>query len=52
VLDFKPIVAAIRDVKFKGWLVVELDRYVPPPGGPIESARINKAALEQLGFKV
>jgi inosose dehydratase len=52
VLDFKPIVAAIRDVKFEGWLVVELDRYVPPPGGPIESARINKAALEQLGFKV
>ena len=52
ILDFKPIVAAIRDVKFTGWLVVELDRYIPPPGGPIESARINKAALEQLGFKV
>jgi len=52
VMDFKPIVAAIRDVHFKGWIVVELDRYVPAPGGPIESARINKAALEKLGFKV
>lgn len=52
VLDFQPIMAAIRDVKFKGWMIVELDRYVPPPGGPAESARINKAALEKLGFSI
>jgi inosose dehydratase len=52
VLDFKPITAAIREVHFQGWVVVELDRYVPAPGGPMESARINKTALEQLGFRV
>lgn len=51
-LNFAPIMAAIRDVHFRGWIVVELDRYVPAPGGPIASARINKAALEKLGFKV
>jgi inosose dehydratase len=52
VLDFQPIIQAIRDVKFKGWMVVELDRYTPPPGGPTEAARTNKAALEKLGFRI
>ena len=52
VVDFPSIMAAIRDVNFKGWVIVELDRYLPPPGGPTESARINKAALEKLGFNI
>jgi hypothetical protein len=30
---------------------VKLDRY-EPPGGPEESARINKEALRQLGFNI
>jgi hypothetical protein len=35
-----------------GSLIVELDSYESPAGGPAESARINKAALESLGFKI
>jgi hypothetical protein len=33
-------------------VIVELDRFEPPPGGPAESARINKDALRSLGFKI
>jgi inosose dehydratase len=52
VVNFPAIVAALRDVQFRGWAVVEFDGYEPPPGGPEESARINKEALRQLGFDI
>lgn len=52
VVNFPAIVAALRDVQFRGWVVVELDRYEPLPVGPAESARINKEALRQLGFNI
>jgi len=35
---------------FQGWLIVELDGYEVPPGGPAESAAINKGALQKLGL--
>ena len=52
VINFPAIVTTLREVQFRGWVVVELDRYEPPPGGPGESARINKEALPQLGFNI
>lgn len=52
VINFPAVVTTLREVQFKGWVVVELDRYEPPPGGPAESARINKEALRQLGFNI
>jgi inosose dehydratase len=52
VLDFPAVTASLRDVQFRGWVIVELDRFEPPPGGPAESARINKDALRSLGFKI
>lgn len=52
VVNFPAITAALRQVEFKGWGIVELDAFVPPPGGPDESARMNKVALEKLGFKI
>jgi inosose dehydratase len=51
-VNFPAIVATLRQVHFKGWVVVELDRNEPPPGGPAESARINKEALRHLGFNI
>jgi inosose dehydratase len=52
VVDFAAIVKVFRDVDYRGWVIVELDSYKLRPGGAAESARINKAAVEKLGFTV
>jgi len=52
VVDFPAVTATLRDVRFQGWVIVELDRYELPAGGPAESARINKDALRSLGFNI
>jgi inosose dehydratase len=52
-VDLKGVFAALADVRFRGWAIVELDR-VPEPGRtPKESALMNKKYLEeQLGFVI
>lgn len=46
-VDFKGVFAALNEINFKGWGVVELDR-VPDPGRtPKESAEINRHYLEE-----
>ena len=50
-LDFPAVIAAIKEVNFQGWAVIELDG--PTPGRtPKESAAISKEYLEKLGVKV
>jgi inosose dehydratase len=51
-VDFPAIIQAFRDTRFKGWVIVELDGYEPRPGGPAESARINKQGAQRLGFQI
>jgi inosose dehydratase len=46
-VDFRAVLHALRG--FEGWLIVELDGYEVPPGGPAQSAQINKQALRELG---
>jgi inosose dehydratase len=48
-VDFQAVIHALRG--FQGWLIVELDGYEVPSGGPAESARINKEALHKLGLR-
>jgi inosose dehydratase len=49
-VDLGGVFAALRDIKFGGWAIVELDR-VPDPGGtPKASAEINKRFLVDHGF--
>jgi inosose dehydratase len=52
-VDLKGVFATLRDIKFRGWAVVELDR-VPDPGRtPKESALISKKYLEDvIGMKI
>jgi inosose dehydratase len=52
VVDFPAVTASLRESRIQGWVIVELDRFTPPPGGPAESARINRDALRALGFKI
>ncbi len=52
VVDFPGIVRVLRQTRFDGWVIVELDSYEPRAGGPDESARMNTAALQKLGFHV
>jgi inosose dehydratase len=52
VVDFPAVTASLRESQFQGWVIVELDSFEPPAGGPAESARINKDALQALGFKI
>jgi inosose dehydratase len=52
VVDFPAVTASLRESRFQGWMIVELDSYTPLPGGPAESARTSKAALQSLGFKI
>ena len=52
VVDFPRIVSALRELTSPYWIIVELDAYEPPPGGPAECARINKEALEKLGLPI
>ncbi len=50
VVDFPAILRAFREVRFGGWVIIELDE--PGPGGPSASARANKEAVQKLGLKV
>ena len=52
VVDFPVVVAAFRETRYDGWIIVELDGNARRPGGPDESARINKNAIEKLGFRI
>lgn len=52
VVEFPGVLRALQEAGFRGWIIVELDGYEPPPGGPAESARMNKAALQKLGVSV
>ena len=45
VVDFDDVRAALVEVGYDGWLIVELDSY---DGDPAEAARISKAYLENL----
>jgi len=49
-VDFQAVLHVLRG--FQGWLIVELDGYEVPRGGPAESAEINKGALQKLGLNV
>ncbi|MCW2802908.1 MAG: inosose dehydratase [Propionibacteriaceae bacterium] len=44
-LDFADILAAVKEVGYDSWLLVELDSY---DGDPLEAARISKVYLEQV----
>jgi inosose dehydratase len=45
VLDMADIIAAVREVRYDGWLVVELDSY---DGDPRQAAEISKACVVEL----
>ena len=51
-VDFTAIVQALRDTQFKGWIIIELDGYEHRPGGPTESARMNKQGMQNVGFQI
>ena len=52
-VDLRGVVAALHDIRFGGWLVVELDRVPDPARTPKESAVISKDYLERrLGLPV
>jgi inosose dehydratase len=50
-VDVRGCVAALKDIGFDGWAIVELDRVVDPGGTPIASAQANRAfVVTQLGL--
>jgi inosose dehydratase len=50
-VDVKGCVAALKDIGFDGWAIVELDRVVDPGGSPKASAAANRDYLvNQLGL--
>jgi len=51
-VSFDAVVQALRDVRFSGWVIVELDTGNSTLGGPDPSAVQNRDALRKLGFKV
>jgi inosose dehydratase len=52
-VDLKGVFAALNDINFQGWAVVELDRVPDASRTPKESALISKRYLErELGFTV
>jgi inosose dehydratase len=52
-VDLKGVFAALRDVRFRGWAVVELDSVPDPRRTPKESAIISKRYLEeQIGMRL
>jgi inosose dehydratase len=51
-VDLKGVFAALDEVGFKGWAVVELDRVPDAARTPKESAAISKKYLESLGYTV
>ena len=52
VVDFPSIVEAIRDVYFRGWIVIEIDAYEPRYSSLLESARLNRDVARELGFRL
>jgi inosose dehydratase len=52
-VDVKGCVAALKEIGFRGWAIIELDRVPDPNGSPKASALANKQyAEEQLGLSV
>jgi inosose dehydratase len=50
-VDVKGCVAALKEIGFGGWAIVELDRVVDPGGTPLASAQANRAfVVNQLGL--
>jgi inosose dehydratase len=52
-VDVKGCVAALRDIGYDGWTIVELDRVVDPGGSPKASAIANRDyVVKQLGLSL
>ena len=51
-VDIKGVFAALNEVKFRGWAIVELDAVPDKARTPKESAVIARTYLAQLGFTV
>ena len=51
-VDIKGVFAALNEVKFQGWAIVELDAVPDKARTPKESAVIARTYLAQLGFTV
>lgn len=51
-IDFQPILKALHDIHFSGWVIVELDADKFSPGGSAVSARMNLEAMRRMGFQV
>jgi len=52
-VDLPAVFAALKDIKFRGWAVIELDSVPDKSRTPKECAQINKAYLEdKLGMKI
>jgi inosose dehydratase len=52
-VDLPAVFAALKDVKFRGWAVIELDNVTDQSRSPKESALISKKYLEEkLGMKI
>ncbi len=50
-MDVKGCVAALNNIGFDGWAIVELDRVVDADGSPKASAAANRDyAVKQLGL--
>ena len=47
-VDFPGVLAALEDIGYDGWIVVEQD-VLPGHGQPAESARRNREYLRTLG---
>lgn len=48
-VDFPAVLAALRDIEYGGWIVVEQD-VLPGMGAPRESARRNREYLRSIGL--
>ncbi len=52
-VDLPAVFAALKDVKFRGWAVIELDSVPDKARTPRECAEISKKYLEDtLGMKI
>jgi inosose dehydratase len=52
-VDVRGCVAALKDIGFDGWAIIELDRVVDPAGSPRASAAANREFLvRQLGLSL
>ena len=52
VVNFPAIIRTFQEIGFNGWVIVELDDFERRPGGPDESAEMNKSAIEKLGLRI